>query len=491
MTSNKPNIVFIFADQLRGDSIGVCEGSPIVSPHINRLANEGTHFTRCISNAPLCVPARTCLMTGQLVRENGIWSNRSGADPTGPSHVRNIRDVGYHTAVIGKTHLWRESAAGKRGQHVHEMTHNLAAWGFEHSLEVNDPIETAWMGCNYTDYLEDHGWLESHRKYMMEWVDEMRSGNMTPWGQEPAPVPNEEDIDSFIGRNAAEWLESVSLEKPFYLQVQFTGPHDPFDRPQPYREMYDVMSLDPGLMTRHDAPSEHVAVRRKRAVAVARATEYQRQRWRAWYYANITLIDAWIGRVMKALESRNCLNNTGVILNSDHGEMLGDHGLSSKAVFYREAMQVPCVIRPPVNGLGNACDELVEHIDLPVTMVDIAGGESLQDSLGKSLVPHIINDDEFVVQSESKPAVFSELFGQSTVITKDFSLTVRIEDHEPDQLFDLRTDPEEPTNCVQDPAYKSTVADLIEEHIRPIDDRSNRDLLTDYRNYVQRTGRIN
>ena len=489
--ASKSNILFIFTDQLRGDSIGTFEGSQVISPNIDRLAKEGTNFTRCISNAPLCVPARTCLMTGQLVRENGIWSNRSGADPNGPSHVRNIRDSGYQTAVIGKTHLWRDGPGGEPGKHVKEMTHNLAAWGFDYSHEINDPIETAWMGCYYTDYLGQHGWLEEHRKYIMDWFDEMRTGNMTPWGQEPAPVPDEEDIDSYIGRRSVEWLQSVSLDRPFYLQVQFTGPHDPFDGPHPYREMYDVTSLDPGLTTRHEAPTPMIRERRRRAASVLRSTEYQRQRWRAWYYANITLIDEWIGRIRATLEARNCLDNTWVILNSDHGEMLGDHGLSSKAVFYREAMHVPCVIRPPKDGQGESCNDLVEHVDLPVTMVDIAGAEPLDGSLGQSLVGRVVENGESENDVQPKQAVISELFGQTSVVTEDFSLTVTIEDNAPDQLFDLKEDPQELVNLVSDPEYSKVIADLIEEHIAPLSDRTNQALLTDYRDYVQRTGRLN
>ncbi len=140
--SAQPNILFIFADQMRGDSLGCLPGSPVITPNLDRLASEGITFTRCQSNSPLCAPARAVLMTGQLPRENGIWSNRSGADPEGPSHVRNIRDAGYHTAIIGKTHLWRDRARGA-GTHVKEMDQNLESWGFDHRLEINDPIETA------------------------------------------------------------------------------------------------------------------------------------------------------------------------------------------------------------------------------------------------------------------------------------------------------------------------------------------------------------
>ena len=445
-----------------------------------------------MGNSPLCVPARTALMTGQLIRENAIWSNRSGTDPTGPSHVRNIRDAGYHTAVIGKTHLWRESAAGKPGQHVKEMEHNLRDWGFEYSHELNDPIETAWMGCHYTDYLEDKGWLEAHRKYILAWVAEMRTGNITPWGQEPAPVPEGEDIDSYIGRTACNWIREYQETKPFYLQVQFTGPHDPFDGPQPYRQRYDPRALDAGLWEPHEPPTEAIAGLWRRSPSVHKATRYQRQRWRAWYYANITLIDDWIGKLLTELKLKNQLDNTWVVFNSDHGEMLGDHGLSSKAVFYEQAVRVPCIIRPPQPlEAGLVSNALIEHIDLPVTMASMANAESLDGSLGQSLLPFLeysANDKQLNV---GKEAVMAELFGQSTVITDEFKLTVRIEDHRVSQLFNLVDDPNELVNLRDDSKYGETINSLIDRYIEPLDSRTDQEGLQEYREYVRTTGSVN
>ena len=491
-SQKKPNILFIFTDQLRGDSIGVEPNSQVITPNLDRLAGEGVSFSRCMGNAPLCVPARSALMTGQLIRENGIWSNRIGADPNGPSHVRNIRDGGYRTAVIGKTHLWRHSAAGKPGQHVKEMEHNLRDWGFEYTHELNDPIETAWMGCHYPDYLKDKGWLDEHRRYIQSWVEEMRTGNITPWGQEPAPVPEGEDIDSYIGRTACEWIRDYGDDRPFYLQVQFTGPHDPFDGPQPYRDRYDPSQLEVGLDEPHEPPTGAIAALWQRAPSVHKATRYQRQRWRAWYYANITLIDDWIGKILDQLESKGELDNTWIVFNSDHGEMLGDHGLSSKAVFYEQAVRVPCILRPP-NGTANGLrsDAFVEHIDLPVTMIEIANAKPLQNSLGRSLLNFVSGTDAGNSDKNGKKAVISELFGQTTVITGEYKITVRIDDHRVAQLFDLTRDPHELRNVRNEQEYKQTIADLVEQFVVPIDERIDQPGLSDYRDYVRRTGSVN
>lgn len=491
-SQKKPNILFIFTDQLRGDSIGSEPNSQVITPNLDRLVGEGVSFSRCMGNAPLCVPARSALMTGKLIRENAIWSNRVGADPNGPSHVRNIRDSGYHTAVIGKTHLWRHSAAGKPGQHVKEMEHNLRDWGFEYSHELNDPIETAWMGCHYTDYLETNGWLDEHRMYIQSWVEEMRTGNITPWGQESAPVPEGEDIDSYIGRTACEWIREYNDGRPFYLQVQFTGPHDPFDGPQPYRNRYDPNELDVGISEPHDPPTEAIAALWRRAPSVHKATKYQRQRWRAWYYANITLIDDWIGKILNQLENKGQLDNTWILFNSDHGEMLGDHGLSSKAVFYDQAVRVPCILRPPTKkGSGVTSNALVEHIDLPATMIEIAEAKPLQNSLGRSLLRFVQPSDDEYPSTNGKEAVISELFGQTTVITDEYKLTVRVDDHRVAQLFDLTNDPNELHNVRNEQKYEQTIADLVDRFVVPLDERIDRLGLSDYRDYVRRSGSVN
>lgn len=490
MADSKPNLVFIFADQMRGDCIGAVGGEAL-TPNLDRLAAQGILFERCISNSPLCVPARTCLMTGQLVRENGIWSNRSGADPLGPSHVRNIRDAGYSTAVIGKTHLWRHGAGGKPGVHVKEMEHVLNQWGFEDCLELNDPIETAWMDCHYTDHLAANGWLDMHRKFIRAWFSEMRSGNMTPWGQEPSPVPPGEDEDSFIGRKAVEWIERYDGSKPFYLQIQFTGPHDPYDGPTTYRDMYDVDELDAGELQLEDAPSRFLEGFRNRSPSVARATRFQRQRWRAWYYANVTLIDEWVGRVIDTLRREGHLENTWVIFNSDHGEMLGDHGLQGKAVFYEKAMHVPCLIRPPRFGASLKSNALVEQIDLPATMLAIADASPLDESLGKSLLPYLECGESDAALHRGKPAVLSELFGQTAITTDRFTLSMRIEDQKLDLLFDREEDVGETRNFVDESDYHDDVTQLIDEHVRPYDERTNTSLLADYRAYVQKTGSVN
>lgn len=491
MTLARPNIILIFTDQLRGDAVGF-SGAPVIAPSIDRLAREGVVFARCVSNSPLCVPARASLMTGRLPREHGAWSNAVGADENGPSHVRNIRDAGYRTAVFGKTHLWRVGPGGRAGMHAREMDHNLAAWGFDERLEVNDPIGTRFMGCAYTDYLASRGWLDAHQEYMHAWVGEVRDGDIRPWDQQPAPVPEGEDIDSFIGRRAVEWLRDRVQEgegRPFYLQVQFTGPHDPYDAPTAWRDRYRPAELDPGIAALPQPPTPKlIQARLERAPSLGSASADQRQRWRANYYANVSLIDHWIGQLLAVLDDSDALARTWIVFNSDHGELLGDHGLWGKAAFYEGAVHVPCIMRAPPGGGGRVVRGLTEQIDIPVTLVDVAGAESLPPGLGRSLrapVESGANDEV------GKEAVVSELFGQVMLRTDRYKLVVRLEDHERYQFFDLCDDPQETRNLVADQAQQRTIDALIGDYLRPLESRTDLDKLARYRAYVRRTGSIN
>ena len=480
------NIVYLFTDQLRGDSLGFSSDGEVITPNIDRLAAQSTRFNRCISNSPLCVPARASLMIGMLPRESGVWSNRKGASLAAPSHVRNIRDAGYHTAVIGKTHLWRISAGPKPGMHAREMDEILERWGYDYRVEVNDPIGTGSMGCAYTDFLEKNGWLEPHQQYIRNWIAELRAGNPTPWAQEPSPVPTNADIDSFIGRAAAEWLETVACSRPFYLQVQFTGPHDPYDGPRRFRDCYEASTLSIGVTgTPKNGALDRVNARSGFPNSIARATESQRQHWRVNHYANISLIDAWIGNIMRVLDSRGLLSNTWIVLTSDHGEMLRELGLIGKTFYYEPSMHVPCLIRAPTD-LSKSVDQLVEHVDIPTTLLEIAGAQPFENTTGRSLLPCVTNFNEY----RHKEFVVSKLFGETTIVTARYKLTVNAQDTRPMQLLDRDQDPDELTNLVNESSHRNQVDDLV-GIVETIDARLNQSELAEYRDYVDQTGRLN
>ncbi|MBL7174465.1 MAG: sulfatase-like hydrolase/transferase [Desulfobacteraceae bacterium] len=464
--SNKPNIVFIFSDQHRGDTTGSV-GHPVIrTPHLDRIASEGVNFTRCSTNSPLCMPARASMMTGQYVCEHGVWNNNLEANPIGPSHVRNIRDAGYHTALIGKTHLWIHGGVPEGTNHTKDHAHILEDWGFEDIHELTGPIASIRNDSPYTDYLEEKGLLETHRTYMSDyWVTWLR-GEAMPWEEPPCPLPSEEHLDSYTGRKAAEWIKGYEGERPFYLQVLFPGPHDPFDSPAEYRAMYKPEDMPVGIM---DWPEEPVPPYVQMVLAwsgLKEMTPQQKQVLRTFYYGKITLIDEYIGHIVKALEEKGLIDNTWIVYNSDHGEMLGDHRMSHKIVFYEGALRIPCIFRPPGGVQGWKSAALTDQIDIAASLIDIASARPLEGSDGRSLISQIQGGPEGPEAQKGKDVVFSEVYGFSMVSDERYKLTVQSETLRPVEMFDLENDPDELKNLVNDPSLESVRKELLDKHLR-------------------------
>jgi len=470
----KPNIIYIFSDQHRGDTLG-CVGHPVViTPNMDKLASEGVNFTRCCTSSPLCMPARASMMSGKYVNEHKVWTNFVEANPNGPSHVRNIRQAGYHTALIGKTHLWIHGERGERGKgeerrqvsrHTKDKISIIEDWGFVDICELTGPIATIVVDSPYTDYLKEKGLLRTHRKYMIEYFTKWNKGKAKPWEEPPCPLPAEDHLDSFTGRKAVEWIRNYKEDKPFYLQVLFPGPHDPFDSPAEYRAMYNPEDMPVGILEWPQKPIPGNSRMVLNWSGLKGMTPAQNQLLRTFYYAKITLIDEYIGKIMKALEEKDLLDNTWIIYNSDHGEMLGDHMMSHKIVFYEGALRIPCIFRPPGGTNGWESQGLTDHLDIAASLIDIAGAKPLEGSDGQSLIPKINEGRNGKKAQEGKDAVFSEVHGFSMVRTPRYKMAVKSNSRRPVELYDLKNDPSELINLVKDPKYKSIRQELMERYL--------------------------
>ena len=381
--AGKPNIVLIFTDQQRADTFGYAGDPVAITPNADRLAAEGVVFPRCCASAPVCTTTRASLISGKPVHQHGAWST---ADPElrhGPSHVRSVRDAGYHTAVVGKTHLRH----GQRhtGDHLGEM-HD---WGYVDAIEVPGPVESMTTGSPYTDHLAEKGLLDVHREYLRTYVRGERERVLQPWETPPSMLPTEDHLDMFIARTAAEWVRGYTRAEPFYLQMCFGGPHNPWDSPAEYRRRYDADSMPLSITAKQEGPVAPL-VELMLAGAAAKLDEMsaaQNRVMKTYYYAKVTLIDDGIGMLLDALEESGHLENTWIVYSADHGEMLGDHGLIAKKVFYEGAVKVPLVVRPPGGVEGWVSQGLTDHLDIAATLMDAAGADAFEESPGRSLVP--------------------------------------------------------------------------------------------------------
>ncbi len=180
----------------------------------------------------------------------------------------------------------------------------------------------------------------------------------------------------------------------------------------------------------------------------------------------LSLIDDCVGRVVGALENRGWLNDTRIVFSSDHGEMLGDHGLMAKKVFHDGAVNVPCIFRPPSGGVAWQSNALTDHLDIAATLLDITGSEAFAESDGSSLMPLIRAGENATDAPSHKEAVLSEIgvppHAFSMVRTDRYKMAVNATTREPLDLYDMLDDPRELHNRVNDPALRAVREGLIE-----------------------------
>lgn len=433
MKEKRKNVLFIMTDQQRWDCLGANGNEIIKTPNLDQLAADGVNFENSFTNAIACVPSRACLMSGQFVHKNGVLSTGgdkwlSADTPTLPG---TFAENGYEAVGVGKMHF--------------KPWHNLGGFDwrvFTESKYSPGPDE-------YRLVLKQLGLLDK------------RIGHHTPgFGKEYKSMPSLElpadlHIDAFIGGRGVETLEEL-LDKddgPFFLMVSFCGPHDPYDPPAPYCDMYRKEEMPTGkareselnILPDHvlkgitDMGIEHLDL--------TAVPEAKKQEITAHYYGNITLIDDWIGRLVETLKTHGKYEDTIIVFTSDHGEYLGDHNIYYKGYFPCDSdCKIPLIVKPAGGTVDNVrCSALTGNTDVMPTLLDLADLPIPKTCQGKSLVPLICGEketlhDRIVTYSEAGPAY--------RVRTEDTAYVYR-ENPENDQLYDLKTDPAELENLLQ------------------------------------------
>ena len=262
------------------------------------------------------------------------------------------------------------------------------------------------------------------------------SGGWIKGGSHDSVLSTEDFADTYIGRRATEFIETIPDDFPWHMFVSFVGPHDPFDPPTEYADKYrnaemppaivDGMEGKPGWVKRHlvDISPEEVTLTRQQ------------------YCAATELIDAQIGEMLRALEQRGMLDNTYIIYSSDHGEMLGDHGLYTKSVAYEASLRVPLLVAGPDIPKNQISDSLVELIDLIPTICELAGVPVLPRIDAKSIAPVLHGETE-----THHTETVSALRNFRCIRTATHKLIENYNDVT--ELYDLENDPSELHNIAE------------------------------------------
>ena len=471
MTKSAPNILLVMSDQHRADMMGCAGDASVQTPSLDHLASGGVRFSRTSCQGPLCMPSRASFMTERYVRDHGVFTNWEEIGPTDPTYVRALRESGYHTSLLGKAHLYRDEKV--RVSHMDEMAGRLDALGFAEVFETGDKFIPK-IPTRYTDYLESEGLLDLYKKHIADrsYQGENEDGRnatkcLPMWDSTPMPLPLYAYVDTWHGLEAVRWIEDYERADPFFLFVGFPGPHDPWDAPEEARARYRGIDISMPTSTRRP---DTEGTGRYGALLNAflglsdseSMSDDAIRGMRRSYAADISVIDHAVGLMVEALERKGVLDRTWIVYTSDHGEMGGNHGLMSKCVLYEPAVRVPLIIRPPAGITGAVVDALVEQLDVPATLREIAGAPDVEHSEGRSLLG-IVHDGS----PGTRDVAVSENWGFAVFETHRHKLVVDEDACAPCQLFDLAEDPSEDVNLLSDPQAAPVVEELMETHVRP------------------------
>ncbi len=360
MAVNQPNILFIFPDQHRWDWGPWNSDLDLNMPNLAALAKRGVRFENVVCSSPLCAPSRACLAQGLNFWRCGVNDNGQDTPLDGQYFYRNLRDAGYEVCGVGKVDLHKGTAEWHT-----DGSSWLDKWGFTRGIDSEGKHAGAGGGREkprgpYMAMLHQKGWAETH-------ADDLISRDRF-LSTDPTPLPEDLYSDNWIAQNCLDVLGQVEVGTPWFMQINYTGPHEPNDITQ---SMWDSVQgrtyPQPWDSTQYEE-SDHVRIRQN-------------------YAAMIENIDRHTGAILAAIAKRGELDNTIVVYSSDHGEALGDHDCWEKSHFYQGPLAVPLVIAGPGIASGAVSEALVQINDLGPTFLDLAGAEPLDDVDGASLRP--------------------------------------------------------------------------------------------------------
>ena len=449
---DRPNILWICTDQQRWDTIRALGNGQINTPNIDRLVASGVTMTHAFAQSPVCTPSRASFLTGRYPRTTRCRQNGQTMPVDERLIGRILADAGYRCGLSGKLHL-SSCANGRVEERIDD--------GF-HVFHWSHHPQPDWPENAYTQWLTSQG---------RTW-DELYDGPATPYIKEG--IPAEYHQTTWCAQMAVDFIHQ-NRGRPWLFSFNCFAPHHPFDPPADYLARYkaDDMPLPKFRPGELDDKPEYQRLDHQWAhnepgyFHTAAMTDDDHRQVRAAYYAMIEHIDHEVGRMLDALEETGQANNTIVIFMSDHGEMLGDHGIYLKGPhFYDEAVRVPLILRwcDRFRG-GLKADGLVELVDLVPTLLEAAGLEVPDSVQGRSLLPILCGEAD---PSVHRDAVYSEYYnawthGRSygTMLRTAHEKIVVYHGAEPGELYDLEADTDEFDNLWNNPAHAAMKTRLL------------------------------
>ncbi|MEM7112139.1 MAG: choline-sulfatase [Chloroflexota bacterium] len=448
--TQKPNFLFIQADQLSARALPTYGNSIAQTPHINRLAEQGVVFEQAYCNYPLCGPSRLSMMSGLLPSNAGAYDNGAEFAASLPTFAHYLRLNGYQTCLAGKMHF-----IGPDQLH-----------GFEQRLTTDIyPSDFNWTANWEASPDGDDG------ERLLAAAGEVNGVKQAGIYERTVQLAYDDEV-AFVANRKLHDLARSDDKRPFCLFVSFTHPHDPFAMPRRYWDRYDHDEIDMPAIGR--LPREALDPHSQRlhdhiGVPEANMTGAEVRMARHGYYSAISYIDDKVGELVETLARAGFAENTVVIFLSDHGEALGERGLWFKRSFFDCALQVPLIFSAPWLFEAGRCAENVSLVDLFPSVLDIADPEQGLEMVvtgmdGRSLRPFLHDP-----KTKQPEPIYAEMMGDALVAPAIAVIENRFKyihcETDPPQLYDRANDLNEMNNLAGMGGYaniESRFAALVE-----------------------------
>jgi arylsulfatase A-like enzyme len=448
---NRPNILIFMTDHQRSDT--VWPDSPALTPNVDRLAAEGLIFNEAYCPSPHCCPSRATFFTGLYPSQHGVWNNIAnenalshGLSPGVRIWSEDLVEAGYQMHYDGKWHVSVEESPADRGWEEH-FASGVAG---EHQSRSWEMFKESAASLTQTERGEAQILRPGYGAYTL--YSESQPGDRF--------IQHDEKVFDIAGLVLPDLLEKSD---PWCLYVGMIGPHDPYNVPRKFLDLYDPEQIELPPNFADDLSDKPRIYQRMRDQVFGQLSEAEVRDAIRHYYAYCTYLDDLFGQILQVLDASAASDDTLVIYCSDHGDYAGDHGLFAKGIpCFRGAYNIPIVMRWP-NGISNPGRQeksFVSLADIAPTLLEVAGVQVERDFAGQSLLPFMHDSTPL----NWREAVFTQCngielyFTQRSVRASGFKLTFNGFDQ--DELYDLRNDPHEMVNQADNPKYADIKKDL-------------------------------
>lgn len=489
----KLNILFIISDAHRADHMS-CAGNPVIkTPNLDKLAKEGVRFSNCFCTNPICMPNRATLITGLYPNVHGVRSNGINLREDIPTIIKTLRERGWHTAAMGKIHHQFWLGAFK---HKYKSAESFDAWVDEKSpVRKNFPLP--YYGYEEVEVISGNGtvcaghytlWLEERAPEIAKEVNKRVKNYDNLFSLSCEEIPEELYNTTFVKERTLAFLERYARgiygNKPFYLHCSFPDPHYPLFPPKRYQEMYKPEDMELPLsfsdvknLYNHEFLGPHLKNPPFKKAFLRESTEEEVLKLIALTYASIAYVDYSIGQILSELKKLGIADNTIVIYTSDHGDLMGEHGLLFKGPCpFNGVLQLPMIWKVPGLTRSGVSDSLVSSIDYPKTilkLLDIPERYQPPEMQGYDISPILKNPNEKVrdcVLIENDEEVGSLEARLRHLVTDKYKLTIYEGMSDFGDIYDRENDPNELNNLWHDNTFKEVkftlVNKLLQENLK-------------------------